>query len=136
MSSGTRSRRVERIWPNLTEIGPRVSSARRSRRARVLSGRASSSCSLKRRPTAMMRSSRASLAKPLETLVEPCDAVAQLRDRFAERIELDAPSEHALLVDQVVADGTGHALERVEVPSDERAARGSQAVGGDVAQHT
>jgi len=35
MSSGTRSRRVERIWPNLTKIGPRVSSASRRRWPRV-----------------------------------------------------------------------------------------------------
>src|SRR6266700_8226700 len=34
MSGGIRSRRVESIWPNLTKIGPRASSARRRRTAR------------------------------------------------------------------------------------------------------
>ncbi len=33
MSSGSRSRRVERIWPNLMKIGPRSCSARRRRAA-------------------------------------------------------------------------------------------------------
>jgi hypothetical protein len=33
MSSGSRSRRVERIWPNLTKMGPRSSSVRRMRTA-------------------------------------------------------------------------------------------------------
>ena len=36
MSSGSRSRRVDSTWPNLTKIGPSVSSASRSRRPRVL----------------------------------------------------------------------------------------------------
>ena len=35
MSSGSRSRRVESTWPNLTKIGPSVSSASRSRCPRV-----------------------------------------------------------------------------------------------------
>ena len=34
MSCGRRSRRVESTWPNLTKIGPSVSSARRRRTAR------------------------------------------------------------------------------------------------------
>ena len=34
MSAGIRSRRVDSIWPNLTKIGPSVSSARRNRTAR------------------------------------------------------------------------------------------------------
>ena len=35
MSGGSRSRRVETTWPNLTKIGPRSSSARRRRSPRV-----------------------------------------------------------------------------------------------------
>ncbi len=35
MSAGSRSRRVETTWPNLTKIGPRSSSARRRRSPRV-----------------------------------------------------------------------------------------------------
>ncbi len=34
-SGGSRSRRVETTWPNFTKIGPRSSSARRSRSPRV-----------------------------------------------------------------------------------------------------
>ncbi len=35
MSSGIRSGRVDKIWPNLTKIGPKASSARRKRAPRL-----------------------------------------------------------------------------------------------------
>ena len=74
-----------------------------------------------------MRASRPTLVKPSDPLFQPCNGVAQVRDRFAERIELGAPREELLLVGEIVAERSEQAARnrvereatRVERPHDE-----------------
>ncbi len=88
MSSGSRSRRVDSTWPNLTKIGPSASRASRSLFARgsfllkktrktFPERRGTNSCKPKRSPTLKMRASLASLDKAADPLFQALDAVAQ-----------------------------------------------------------
>src|SRR5678816_3505197 len=96
--------------------------------------RGTNSCSPKRRPIQKMRSSRASLPKPLDPLLEALERVAQARDRAGELVDLPARHEHALLVHRVVRERLDQPPRRVGVPPGKRSARAGDAVRGHVAE--
>ena len=86
MSGGSRSRRVERIWPNLTKIGPSSSSARRRRWPRGMRG----DRGRRARDQAAQRSQRPEQAGGLDKFVE---AIAQQHAR--DRVQAQQAAAHA-----------------------------------------
>ena len=95
MSSGSRSRRVDSIWPNLTKIGPSVSSAWRSRRAR---GRATTGKGYAARSAGRPQGCApggTAYSRRSSPFVQPGDAHrATAASGSRQRLELGAAHEH------------------------------------------
>src|SRR3954453_20619606 len=66
-----------------------------------------------------MPSSRASLPKPLDPLLEALDRVAKAGDRAGELVHLAARHEEALLIDGVVRRRLGEPPPRIGMPPGE-----------------
>src|SRR6185503_9530756 len=135
MSSGSRSRRVESTWPNLTKIGPRRSSASRSRWPRGSRRRPASRRSPKPSAMAKMRTRRASLSKPRDPLLQGAERRVQRLDVVFQGVQLGAPYHEPRFVGGVGAQRLGDARRGLRRPARESARRAADAHRGDVAHH-